>query len=152
MRRVYGVQVAVALGAASKWPDLMRALLDDPDRLIRLTACRALATRGDGESLRTLAAAVVHDPGDEEMQRIVGALVGKPARFDIALASVASDESEPSFARLEAARLAGQHGGDDAGRILARAATADIEVRAAIAAALVQIERRTGIRLRSEAP
>ncbi len=140
-------EIAVALGAASKWPDVLASILSDADRGVRLAACRALVASPSPADAAAFARAWVHDPADEELARMAGMRVWKPGDLDIVLAQVAADDREPDFAREQAARLVGIHGGVDAGRTLAGVQSAPASVRAAIDSAVSTIERRHGTRL-----
>jgi hypothetical protein len=147
--RLRAVEIAIALGAASKWPAIVRRALDNNDRGIRLAACRALADAPGEAAAAALARAWVSDPRDEEVARLAEARVRQRGGLDIALAQVAADPDQPLFARQEAVRLVGLHGGVDAGHILAPAARSQPDLRAEIEAAILQIEQRTGASLRA---
>jgi hypothetical protein len=145
LRRVRAVETAIALGAAAKWPEIVHAALEDGERVVRVTACRALAARSDGTSLGLLARAIVRNQDDAEVGRIAERALDVPATLDLALADVAADQAEPPFARGETARLVGLHGSAIAVERLARAHADDPALRREIDTAVARARQRLGL-------
>ncbi len=136
-RRHAAVGAALAMGAARKWPDLVKAWLEDPDREVRLEAVRTLAAGPDAASLTLAAQALAWEPGDDGLVRLATTSLALGSGLDRALATIVGDGSQPAFARAQAAFLVSEGGGDVACRTIATLrsddATLGPELRAAVA-------------------
>jgi hypothetical protein len=139
--RQVAVDAALALGAARKWPDRVRAWLDDPDREVRLQVLRALAAGPDDASLELAAAALAWEPGDDSVASLASSSLALRG-LDRALAGVAADGSQPAFARAQAAFLVSTAGGDAACRTVASVRSDDATLAPELAAASGRIAAR----------
>jgi len=138
------IRIAVALGAAEKWPERVATWLEDPDRGLRLHAHAQLLRQRDDDSRRLAAQAVAADPADDELSRRAVEQIGKGDGFDRQLAAVAADPSQPAAARAHAADLVGLHGGPAACRLVAAIASAEPVLASELAEARLRIEQRFG--------
>lgn len=110
-RRRAAIGTALALGAATKWPERVAAWVDDDDRAVRLETIRALAF-GTDEATRLAGARVIAaSAGDRDVELIAGQALAADLGLDAALADVAADDAEPAFARDQAAYLLSRRGG-----------------------------------------
>jgi hypothetical protein len=138
------IRIAIALGAAAKWPERVDSWLEDPDRVIRLHANAELLGQRDEASQRMAARAMAADPEDEELSRRAVEQIGKGRGFDRLLAAVAADSSAPAAARAHAADLVGKHGGEDACRVVTAIQSREPELAPALADARTRIDQRFG--------
>jgi hypothetical protein len=138
------IRIAVALGAAEKWPERVATWLEDPDRSLRLHAHAQLLRQPDDASRRLAAQAIAADPADDELSRRAVEQIGKGDGFDRQLAAVAADPSQPAVARAHAADLVGLHGGPAACRFVAAIASAEPVLASKLAEARLRIEQRFG--------
>ncbi len=137
------IRIAIALGAAAKWPERVDSWLEDPDRVIRLHASAELLRQRDEASQRLAARAIAADPADEELSRRAVEQIGRGDGFDRLLAAVAADASAPADARAHAAELVGRHGGADAGRVVMAIPT-EPALGPALAEAQARLDQRFG--------
>jgi hypothetical protein len=135
------IRVAIALGAAAKWPERVTSWLEHPDRVIRLHAHAELLRQHDDDSQRLAAQATAADPADEELTRRAVEEMGKGYGFDGLLAAVAADPSAPAAARVHAADLVGLHGGEAACRVVAAIAS-EPALASILAETRVRIDQR----------
>jgi hypothetical protein len=110
-RRAGAVGTALAIGAATKWPDRAADWLEDADREVRLHAIRALAFGTDEASRLAGARALAASAGDREIEQMADQALTAGLGLDRALAAVADDPSQPAFARDQARLLLSRHGG-----------------------------------------
>ena len=141
-RRRAAVGAALAMGAAGKWPDRVRAWLEDPDRDVRLQALRTVAAGLDEASLALAAEALAWEPGDEAVASVAATSLALGVRLDRALAAVAADPSQPPFARAHAAFLVSEAGGEAACRTVAAIHSSDATLAPELRAATARIAAR----------
>lgn len=143
------IVLAVAAGAATRWPEQVKAWLADPDRAVRRLAHTELVRRGDADSRLLAAKALAADASDEELTQWAAGQLGNGDGFDRQLAAVAADATQPASARARAADLVGQHGGAAACRLVAAIASAEPALESELAATRLRIDRRFGPSLRA---
>jgi hypothetical protein len=136
------VGAALAMGAARKWPDRVKAWLEDPERAVRVQALRTLAAGPDEASLALAAEALAWEPGDDGVASIAATSLGLGGGLDRALAAVAADPSQPAFARAHAAFLVSESGGDAACRTVAIVRSDDATLGPELRAATARIAAR----------
>jgi hypothetical protein len=150
-RRIHAVEAALAMNAVQKWPERVRAWVQDPDDLIAATTVRALAAQTDEASQAIVALEIASRPETGYLRALADQALWKPGTLDLGLAAVAADPRQPAFARGNAAQLVAERGGEEACRRLARIDVADAAMRPDLDAAFAVIDRRFGPRLRAEA-
>jgi hypothetical protein len=141
-RRHAAVGAALAMGAAVKWPDRVTVWLDDPDRDVRLQTLRTLAAARDDASLALAAESLAREPGDDIVTRVAATSLALGGGLDRALAAVATDASQPAFARGHAAFLVSDAGGEDACRTVASLRSDDATLGPELRAAAERIAAR----------
>ena len=142
------MRLAIALGAASKWPDQVANWLEDQDRSLRLFVHGELLRRHDEDAQRLAARAIAANPADDELARRGLEQIGKGEGFDRQLAALAADTSLPAAVRAHAADLVGSHGGPAACRMVVSIASGEPELASELAGARLRIDQRFGEQLR----
>ena len=144
LRRSAAAEAAVAMGAAAKWSEQVRAWLDDADRGMRLATVRALAAHDDPASQALAARFIAANPGEEETRRLVETpFRGRPDLVP-ALVALVHDPAEPAFVRGVAARLVSAHGDEAACRLVAAVRASDATLAPALADASLRVTQRFG--------
>ncbi len=143
------IGLAVAAGAATRWPARVKAWLVDSDRAVRRIAHTELLKKGDADSRLLAATALAADASDEELTQWAVGQLGSGDGFDRQLAAVAADATQPASTRARAAGLVGQHGGAAACRVVAAIASAEPALESELAATRLRIDRRFGPGLRA---
>jgi hypothetical protein len=141
------IAVAIALGAAHKWPRYVLAALEDPSSDVRIAARDALAIREDAAAQVLLARHIARHQEDAALVWL--ARVSLAARSPLAerLIAVAADTAEVADARAHAAWLVSEEGDLSAGRQLAGIDAADPWLRDRLERAVGTVERRFATRL-----
>jgi hypothetical protein len=142
------IRIAIALGAAARWPERVASWLQDKDRAVRLFAHAELLRRHDDDSRRLAARAIAANPADDELSRRAVEQIAKGDGFDRQLADVAADVSQPAAVRAHAAGLVGTHGGPAACRVVVAIASAEPGLASELAETRLRIDQRFGTRLR----
>jgi hypothetical protein len=138
------IRIAIALGAAARWPELVHSWLEDPDQVIRLHTNAELLRQPDEDSQWLAAWATAADAADEELSRRAVEQIARGDGFDRFLAAIAADASAPADARAHAADLVGRHGGADACRVVRGIPSTEPALAPALAEALARIDQRFG--------
>jgi len=138
------MRIAIALGAASKWPEQVGSWLEDRDRSVRLFVHGELLRQHDDDARRLAARAIAANPTDDELGRRAIEQIGKGDGFDRQLAAVAEDASQPAAVRAHAAKLVATHGGAAACRVVVSVADAEPGLSPDFAETRLRIDRRFG--------
>ena len=142
--RSRGIAMAIALGAAAKWPDDVRAALDR-DSTASGSAVRALASRDDRASHAILARHVARHPKDQELAMVARSAMANHRPMAVGLIDVARDAAESVEVRAHAAWLVSVEADQPQAIALAAIEAADPWLRSRLDEAVATVERRFAI-------